>query len=92
MTSADLITLAGASVVVGILVEIAKRALGWTAATVDRFGPLLAVVIGLVLVTSAGIAQGADPLQSALTGLLAGATSGGLYDLANASRRATPYR
>lgn len=87
MTPADLLTLGGAAIVVSILVEITKRALGWSGPTVDRFGPLLAVVLGTLVVGLAGALQGADPLASTLTGLLAGASAVGLYDLGNAPNR-----
>jgi len=89
MTPADLLTLGGAAIVVAIVVEVLKRALGWSGATVDRFGPLLAVVVGTLIVGLAGALQGADPLASTLTGLLAGASAVGLYDVGNAPNRSS---
>ena len=82
------ITLAGASILVGILVEVLKRALAWGQAQVDRFGSLVAIVVGILVVVLLNAAQGLitgpnpwQPLAVAIiTGILAGAAASGLYD------------
>ena len=82
LTISDLQTVGGATVIVALVVEIVKRAIAWTPATVDRFGPLVAAIFGVVLVTAVGAYEHADLAQSALTGLLAGAGAMGLSDVA----------
>ncbi len=82
LSVSDLQTLGGATIVVALIVEIVKRAVAWTPATVDRFGPLVAAFLGIALVVSVGAYEHADLAQSALTGLLAGASAMGLSDAA----------
>ena len=71
-------TLAGASVVVAILVQVVKAYLAD-----DRAVRLAALALGVVVVVLAGLALGhATPAQlgtDVVTGLLAGAASVGLY-------------
>ena len=78
---ADVLTLAGAAVVVSGLVEIIIRALAWDEAIQGRFGPLLAVIVGVIVVEAAALASGADLAQAALTGGLAGFTAMGVHGL-----------
>ena len=86
MEVADLLTLGGAAIIVTIVVEVVKRTLAMTEAQITRFGPLLAIVIGIAATVGASIAQNA-PLDAAiLTGLLAGATASGVYSFAKAAR------
>ncbi len=80
MVTADLLTIAGAAIVVSILVEVIKRLFTLDDAAITRFGPALAVVIGLVIGGGASLYQSADLVQGLLTGLLAGASSMGLYN------------
>lgn len=88
MDLSQAITLAGASILVGILVEVLKRSLAWGQAQVDRFGALVAIVIGVLVVEVLTAAQGLiDPANpwpilasAAITGVLAGAAASGLYD------------
>jgi hypothetical protein len=80
MELAELLTVAGVAVVVTILLEVIKRAMGWTPDLTDRFAPLLAVVLGIALGTGFAAYQGADLVLGAITGLLAGASASGLYD------------
>ena len=75
----ELLTLAGAAIVVTILTEVIKRALALTEEAVTRFGPLISVVLGVAVTVGAGITQGADLVSAALTGLLAGASASGIY-------------
>lgn len=85
MTPADVLTLAGASIVCSLVMGALVSALGWTspanAAIKDRFGPLLALAVGVVVVGGFGILQGADLVSALLTGLLAGSTSMGVHDV-----------
>lgn len=82
------VTLAGASILVGILVEALKRSLAWGQAQVDRFGSLVAIVVGVLVVAllnaAQGLIAGPNPWQplavSVITGILAGAAASGLYD------------
>ncbi len=81
---ADLLTVGGASAVVTMCMSVLLGALAWPPATVDRFGPLLAVGMGLVLVTLAALVVGAAIPQAFLTGLLAGCASQGIHQVVKA--------
>jgi hypothetical protein len=81
MAPAEILTVGGAAVVVGILTEVLKRVWKPTDEQLDRFGPFLSLVVALVIVVPTGILNGQDVIQSALTAILAGATAAGLYDL-----------
>jgi hypothetical protein len=86
MEVTDLLTLSGAAIIVTIVVEVVKRAAALTEAQVTRFGPLLAIVIGIAATVGASVAKSA-PLDAAiLTGLLAGATASGVYSFTKAVR------
>ncbi len=87
MDLSQAVTFGGASIIVGILVEVIKRLFGWDDATVKRFGPVVAIIVGVVLVEVLLFAQGSLGDSSAIaagaiTGLLAGAAASGLYDAA----------
>lgn len=79
-------TVAGCAAVTAIIVEVIIRAAG-AGFSVDRFGPLLALGIGIlvaVLATAAlGIGTSQTFGQAVLTGLLAGASAMGLHDIAS---------
>lgn len=85
MDLSQFLTIGGAAVLVTILVEVTKRGLALTPAQVDRWGAPLAVAYGVLGVLLLTIAQGITGLPNlavaALTGILAGAASCGLYDL-----------
>lgn len=76
-------TVAGCAVVTSIIVEIAVRAAG-PGFNVDRFGPLLAVVVGIIVTVLATAALGLGTAlaigNAVLTGLLAGAAAMGIHD------------
>lgn len=88
MDLSEAITLGGATILVSVLVEVLKRSLAWGQAQVDRFGPLVAVVVGILVVVllaaAMGNLAGPDPAQAVasaiITGVLAGAAASGLYD------------
>lgn len=79
MEVAEVLTLAGATIVVTILTEVTKRAGKMDDDQVSRFGPLIACLYGVVIVVAASLSQGVDPVAGALTGLLAGAGASGIY-------------
>ena len=80
LATTDLLTVAGATVVVSIIVGVVLRALNLSPESKDRFGPLIAIGIGVVVVGAAALYSGADIGQALLTGLLAGSAAMGLYD------------
>lgn len=82
ITVADLLTLTGASGAVMALFEVAKRLWAPSAAQLDRFGPLIALTLGVAVVEGASLALGADPAQGAVTGAAAGLYAIGLYKVA----------
>lgn len=87
MTLDQAISLGGATILVGILVETLKRTLAWGQAQVDRFGPLVAILVGIlvvVLLTTAtdGITTPAAFAAAIVTGVIAGASAAGLYQAA----------
>lgn len=84
MSVSDVLTIGGGSVLVIILTEAIKRAVGFSAATTDRFGLALALVLGMVVIEafnalSVGSAGHLDQASALLVGLLSGATAAGLY-------------
>ena len=85
LTLQSCLTVAGAAVVVAIIVQLVKQ---WVA---ERFVPLLAVAVGVGLVLGASAILGnttAEQLgNGALTGLLAGASAIGIYDLTHRTVR-----
>ena len=86
LATADLLTVAGATVVVSIVVGVILRALNLSPETKSRFGPLVAIGVGVVIVGAAALYTGADIGQALLTGLLAGSASMGLYDTVQSVR------
>lgn len=81
----DLLTLGGAAVLVTIIFKVVELALQLTAEAKARFGPLLSIVIGIVLVEAASLSLAQDLFQGFITGLLAGAVASGLYDVATST-------
>jgi hypothetical protein len=79
MDTSELLTLGGVAIVVTILTEVIKRAAAMSDDVIARFGPLLAVTLGVVIAILASWYQGADLVAGALTGLLAGASASGIY-------------
>lgn len=91
LTIAAVTTLAGAAILVSIVVEVVIRTLAWDSATQGRFGPLLAILLGVVAVTSASAVSGADLAQGVLTGIMAGATAMGVHGLVTSTRQGTTF-
>ena len=79
-TLAALLTTAGLAPVVAIIEEALLTAAGPSPEARDRFGPLLALVLGVVIAEVVTVALGlgtkADVAQAALIGILGG--SGGI--------------
>lgn len=86
MEVTELLTLAGAAIVVTILTEVIKRAAALTEDQVARFGPLLAVVLGVAITVAAAVYAQTDLVAAALTGLLAGASASGIYSYTKVTR------
>lgn len=80
MTTADLLTVAGLAIATTLVVKIITSAWKPTVEQLDRFGPLLAVGVALLLGVPAALYLGSDPVQAVLTGLIAGASAAGIYD------------
>ena len=81
LTVSDIQTVAGAAILVALIVEVVKRAGQFPPATVDRFGPLFACLMGVAIVVAATLGSGTGDIgQAALTGLLGGASAMGLSD------------
>jgi phosphomannomutase len=73
LTPATVLTIGGASVVVSIIVGAIIAATKLDGANKDRFGPLLALGVGVGTVVGFGVLQGnADYASLLLTGILAG--------------------
>lgn len=82
---ADLLALPALALVVALLLELVKRAAALTAATVDRFGAVLAVVSAIAIRLAAAAALEVlgtpqDAGQAILTGFLAGCVAAWGYD------------
>ena len=90
ISPADVLTVGGASIVISIITGAVFKALGWTDlpglpnALKDRFGPLAAIAVGVVVVGGVAFVQGADLLSAVLVGLLAGYGSQAAHDTAGA--------
>lgn len=86
MEVSELLTLGGAVVVVTIVTEVVKRTLNMSEAQITRFGPLLAVIVGIIATCGAAFAQNAAYDAAILTGLLAGASAAGIYSFTKVTR------
>ena len=78
----DLLTLGGAAILITIIFKVVELAIGLTGEQKARFGPLISVGLGIVLVVGASVSLGQDIIAGFITGILAGATASGLYDVA----------
>lgn len=87
LTVAAVLTLAGAGLVVSPLVEVVIRALAWDEPTQGRFGPLLALALGIVVVVAAAAASGGNLPQAVLTGAMAGFMAMGIHGLVTSATR-----
>lgn len=86
ITIAELTTVGGIAILTTLLNQIIWSTANAADATKARFGPIVAVVTGVVIGVVAGFIlkeTATDLAQSALNGLLGGASAIGLYDLAS---------
>jgi hypothetical protein len=85
----QLLTVGGNAAVTALICEVFWRALAPDPATVDRFGPIVAVAVGIALslaalaVTAAGGAPYASLANAALVGLVGGLAAAGVHDVAS---------
>lgn len=85
LTPALVLTLGGASIVVSIITQVILSTWRPSPEAKDRFGPLLALVVGIGVVLLFGALQGAtDYAALLLTGLLAGGGGMGIHDTVDA--------
>lgn len=85
ITIAQLTTVGGIAIVTTLLNKLVWTTAGSDDATTKRFGPIVAVVTGVILGVVAGLVlheTAADLGQSALNGLLGGFAAIGIYDTA----------
>ena len=90
LTVPDLTTLVGLLAITLVTVQIIKGAWAPPAATISRFGPLLAVAVGVVWALLAriviGPVDGSNLLNAVLSGIVVGAAAAGLYDVATSQK------
>jgi hypothetical protein len=82
LSVSDLLTVVGNAGLTLALVEVVKRTLAMSDAAVDRFGPIVALAIAVVLAVAAAVVLHADLAQAVLTGVVSGTTSIGIYKVA----------
>lgn len=94
LTPEALATVGGAGIVTSLIVQfVVKAFLGDRVdAIMPRFGPLIAILIGVALVVIASFAlglivSGAAVLTAILTGLFAGLSAIGIYEAAKSPTR-----
>jgi hypothetical protein len=80
LTPGDVLGVAGASIVVTIIVQSLIAAWSPTAAQKDRFGPFLALATGVAVVCFFAATQGQPMDAAVLTGIIAGASAMGIHD------------
>lgn len=91
ITPGEVLTVAGASIVISILVGVILAAWKPDPATKDRFGPILALAVGIAVVVGFGLLQGATDYASLLlTGILAGGGAMGVHDTVDAVTPSSP--
>lgn len=83
ITPAMMLTVAGITVITSILVAVVLTAWKPAPDVRDRFGPLLALAIGVILAVGYALAQSADIGAAVLVGIIGGWSSSGLYDTLN---------
>ena len=85
-TLQSLVTVAGAASLVAVIIQLYFNMARPAPATQDRFGPILAVILGIIVVEVAtftvvtGVGK-ADIVQGAINGLFAGLASMGLHNV-----------
>jgi hypothetical protein len=79
-TPGDVLTVATLGAIVTFITEVILRAWAPPAATKDRFGPLLALIVGVAFASAAAIVTGQDLFAGVLVGLVAGGMGMGIHD------------
>lgn len=82
------LTFAGLSILTTAIVEIILRAWQPDGSTKDRFGPLLALAVALIIVIAAAFYQQADLFTAVLTAIMVGWASMGVHDTARTAATA----
>jgi len=84
----DLLTVGGSTVLVVLLMAVISKAITFDTA---RFGALVDIVLGVIVVALANVSAVADVKlgwgEAILTGVLAGAAASGLYDAGKGAMR-----
>lgn len=85
-TLQSLTTVAGAAILVAVLMQLFLNAAKLASDVQDRFGPIIAVVLGIVVVEVATFtivtgASKADIVQGAINGVFAGLASMGIHNV-----------
>lgn len=76
-----LATVAGISLIVTIVTEIILRAWSPTVAMKDRFGPLLALLVGILFAVAGSLVNGSPDLVTAVVlGVVSAGTGMGVHD------------
>lgn len=88
-TVASLATVAGAAAFVAVLLQLILNTLQLDSATQDRFGPLMAVGLGILVTVVASFTIGThasqDLVQAVVNGILAGLSAIGLHGVVTKS-------
>lgn len=88
LTLAQLTTVAGIASATALLSEVLWRTLAVAAAVKDRFGPIVALAIGVIVGVLASLVLGLggqDLAQSVINGAVGGLAAIGIHDLFSAS-------
>ena len=80
-----LLTFGFLSVVTSAVVEVILRAWRPSAEQKDRFGPLLAYIVAIILAVAAALYLNADVFEGVLLGILVGWGAMGVHDTAAAA-------
>ena len=85
-TLQSLTTVAGATILTTAIMFVLLKAIQFAPSTQDRFGPALAIIVGIIIVEAATFtvisgAGKADALQGAITGLFAGLAAIGVQNV-----------
>jgi len=81
--------IAGAGAILNVLVEAVKRAAQWSQEATERFAPALSVALGItifllyqVISPTPDQTAGQGAILAIFTGIIAGGTSAGIYQIA----------
>lgn len=93
VTVQALTTVAGLAIVVAILVGVVRKAAKLSGETMDQWGAVLSMGIGVVLAIAAALTLhvegGPDLFQAILNGIFGGLAASGGFDVVNGARKAT---